>query len=665
MKQTIFVLMAALLMCCLPTRTNASNTAGMDLSLTCVGGNNYLIRMVYYRDCNGPAAPATAAFVIECLYNPTLNFNVTGVPQAIGSGVQAGPVCSSWSTTCNGGTLYGIQQYIYETQVTLPPCAQWRIGWSGIAANLNGHCCRNQSGTLINPTSQKAYTEITLNNLVATCISTPVYTNLPIAGLCIGQTQCVDFGGIDPDGDSLTYDLVSPMTNGNNGVVNWMLPFSPTNPFMSTPPVQANPVLGTVCMSPTSAVTGLMTLRIRKWRSVGGQPIELARVYRDIQVTAYPCNNQPPVLGGMDTTLTNGYSTSDSLFYAHVCIGDTLKFALWGYDPDIPNPSWGEREKFEITWNQGIANGSFQAYHNHTDSAYAIFTWVPMAMQAGKTHQFSATIRDGACPFNGTRTYQYQFTVGGAPPDLGVDTLLCKGESVTFYAGTTYNPWICPTYIWYFNGVPILNPFNDTMHIVNSFALPPGQYVVSIETGDGLYYSSCKGMDSAIITVVPLPQPDLGNDTLLHPSVLSLTLDAGPGGMYLWSTGDSTQQITVTTTGQYWVIVDGGYGTRCTAVDGIYVEWLIGINDPQPSNPLMIFPNPTFGDITLALSEFTDTPLAVKIWTTQGQEMLHQQIPNDSQNKLYTFNIGHLPPGVYLIIIETSSGRIASRVVLE
>jgi len=664
MKQWKVMIFLAVLFSSLSYPSHATSVAGMDLTLTCVGGNNYLVRMSLYRDCSGISAPSTSSFVIQCASNPTLNFNVTGVPLTPTSGAQVGPVCALWNTTCTGGSLYGIQEYVYETTVTLPPCADWRISWSGSAANLNGLCCRNQSTTIQNPTSQTAYIELTFNNLVASCISTVLFSVPPLVGLCSGQTKCVDFGGIDPDGDSLTYDLVNPMTNGNNGVVTWVFPFSATQPFPSNPPITANPVSGKICMSPTlPAILSPMLLRIRKWRTIQGQSVLLATSYRDIQAIISTCSNQLPVLGGMDKTLTNGYSIYDTDYYTYHCAGDTLQFAIWGYDPDNPNPGWGDPDKFSITWDQGIPQGTFQTYHNFSDSAYAIFTWVPLPLHAGTVHSFTATIKDGACPYNGVNSYTYSINVKEKlSVDIGTDTLLCRGESVTLHANTSPNTI---NHIWYFNGLPTGTPLNSTSFTVNTSNLQPGQHIVSIETNDGGSSMLCPGMDQVVITVVETPKPNLGNDTTLYNTSPPLILDAGPGVQYLWNTGDTTQHIMVTTTGLFVVVVDGGYGTHCRGTDSIFVEWIVGLNEPAPSQPLVVYPNPSTGEITLELSSLTEPPHTLRIYSLDGKELLKQQLPNESTELKHTLNISKLPAGVYLMVLETTTGRITERLVVE
>ena len=62
---------------------------------------------------------------------------------------------------------------------------------------------------------------------------------------------------------------------------------------------------------------------------------------------------------------------------------------------------------------------------------------------------------------------------------------------------------------------------------------------------------------------------DLGNDTTICVDEV-LTLDAGTGSSFVWSTGEITQTIQVDTTGTYWVeVTDGASG--CTGFDDIEV----------------------------------------------------------------------------------------------
>ena len=544
----------------------ASHIAALDMTFTCIGGNDYIVRFVIYRDCSGINAPSTVNLTFTCTSNAAYNFTLNQIPQQPGSGVEVTPGCAAMPTKCQGSQnpLYGLQEYVYQAQVTLPPCNFWRVHWSV--------CCRNPSNTIQSATSQSAYIEATINNLSAPCNSNPTFTNKPVTVMCVGQTACFNLGAVDPDGDSLSYTMVTPMTTGPNNTVNWIPPYTATQPLPSAPPMTLDPVTGDICMTPTMNIVSPMAVKVDQWRIINGVPVLVGTIYRDIQINVVTCNNQIPKLSGMDTTNAKGYDPTDTIYSMEICLGQTVSFTMWGHDDDVYNPATiGDPEKFTITWNNGIPQGTFQTFYNNTDSARATFTWTPNVSHVSNTPRcFTATVKDGACPYNGSQTFSYCITVRGMEVKIGNDTLLCKGESVTFNAvadTTTVN------YIWKLNGIPTGAPLSSTSYTLNTTNLPAGVHIVSIETNDGGTTVKCPGVAQAQVTVVNLPKPDLGKDTLMCEPA-SLTLDAGPGSLYLWSTGAATQTITVGTTGLYSVLVDGGNGTRCTGSDDIFVEFV-------------------------------------------------------------------------------------------
>src|SRR5690606_15219364 len=130
------------------------------------------------------------------------------------------------------------------------------------------------------------------------------------------------------------------------------------------------------------------------------------------------------------------------------------------------------------------------------------------------------------------------------PPtvNLGTDAAICAGSTITLDAG---NPGA--TYNW--------STGESTQTITVGTA---GTYTVTV-TSDG-----CSASDAKTITVTTLPTVDLGADAAICAGN-TITLDAGnPGAIYNWSTGESTQTITVGTAGTYTVTVtkDG-----CSASD--------------------------------------------------------------------------------------------------
>lgn len=109
---------------------------------------------------------------------------------------------------------------------------------------------------------------------------------------CIGVPYCYNPQAVDPDGDSLSYELVAPL--GSN-----CSPLGVPTSYDYPPNIGGGTgtmdnETGTYCwISPTMVGEFNITFKITEWRN--GYPV--GYVYRDIQVTVDGnCNNTPPVL---------------------------------------------------------------------------------------------------------------------------------------------------------------------------------------------------------------------------------------------------------------------------------------------------------------------------------------------------------------------------------
>ncbi|MBL4624877.1 MAG: hypothetical protein JKY42_07035, partial [Flavobacteriales bacterium] len=130
--------------------------------------------------------------------------------------------------------------------------------------------------------------------------------------------------------------------------------------------------------------------------------------------------------------------------------------------------------------------------------------------------------------------------------DLGVDTTICSPSTYVLDAGNTGS-----TYLW-----------NDASTLQALSVSVTGDYAVTVTNPQ-----TCVANDSIYILSIATPVINLGNDTVVCEGD-TVTLDAYiPTATYLWSTGETTTSINVSTSGQYIVSV-----TKCgTVVDTINV----------------------------------------------------------------------------------------------
>jgi len=129
--------------------------------------------------------------------------------------------------------------------------------------------------------------------------------------------------------------------------------------------------------------------------------------------------------------------------------------------------------------------------------------------------------------------------------NLGNDTSICENESITFYAGNSFS-----SYLWQ-------NSSNSQTFTTNQI----GTYWV--ETTD---VNSCVQRDSITLGIMQMPFIELGNDTLVcdNPAIILNALNSGAN--YLWSTNEISQQINVSTSGNYYLTVTNNCGNYIDSV---------------------------------------------------------------------------------------------------
>ncbi|MCC7502902.1 MAG: gliding motility-associated C-terminal domain-containing protein [Flavobacteriales bacterium] len=133
--------------------------------------------------------------------------------------------------------------------------------------------------------------------------------------------------------------------------------------------------------------------------------------------------------------------------------------------------------------------------------------------------------------------------------ELGNDTIICQGSTVLLDATLPGS-----SYLWSTGATTATITVGST-----------GTYAVTVMQG------ACTVNDAILVTVLPAPVVNLGNDTTLCAGA-SLVLDASwPTSTYLWSTSATTNAISTSAQGDVWVAVTAG---GCTTSDTIMVNVL-------------------------------------------------------------------------------------------
>ncbi len=140
--------------------------------------------------------------------------------------------------------------------------------------------------------------------------NSPVLLIPPIDNGIIGIRYIHNPGAFDPDGDSLSYELVIPLQDKNNEVTNYRFPnfidfytdFNEGNEDRTGPPTfTLDSVIGDLIWdAPGSQGEYNFAFRIVEWRKVEDEWFKLGHVTRDMQVKIKSSDNDRPILEVLD-----------------------------------------------------------------------------------------------------------------------------------------------------------------------------------------------------------------------------------------------------------------------------------------------------------------------------------------------------------------------------
>ncbi len=181
--------------------------------------------------------------------------------------------------------------------------------------------------------------------------------------------------------------------------------------------------------------------------------------------------------------------------------------------------------------------------------------------------------------------------------------------------------------------------------------------------------TGCWGYDTLITTVYANGgEIDLGSDFDLLPDSSKL-LDAGAGfNSYIWTTGETTQEITVTNDGVH-------FGTYEYAVMGLINgcstrgSVMVTFSNPDGISEnlfkgLRIYPNPANGSFNIEF-ESNDNSFAVDVFSVQGYKVYSRNNIGCNDNCHVTIELPQLQAGIYFIEIRTANGVVTSRIVIN
>ena len=548
----------------------ASHNVGCTITYECLGLSQYEFTMTCYRDCNGINMPNSTTLTFDnngSCGGAVTNLTLNSVPSL--SGVDVSQLCDPTSSTCQGGSSQGTEQWVYTGVTVLPAGCIWTVGYST--------CCR--SAAITNITGGATYVSTTVNTMINPCNNSVEFSNLPIIYTCDSVLSFYNHGAFDPDGDTLNFSLVCP-TTALNTCCTYNPGFTPTDPMQLVPGTNFlfDPATGQMTFMPADNVPQVVIVSVQIDEIRNGMII--ASTTREVQIVVLTnCNNDPPAVDSNSIQGTALTITSTSL---EMCRGSFAEFKLVVQDPD--------GDSLTVTSNivsavpGAIVN--FLLDDSVIDSVVLTFTINSTNLTPG-IYPFTININDNACPVPSVQFLGYALIVYGANY---TNTIYCTNEPDPI-------PIIIGDSVGIFSEL-ITNPpglvFDSITGIIDLDSSALGTYQI-LYTLDSI--SICPS-DSITVSIIDIPDASFIYPQILYcrggaPPVPVVT--GTPGGTFSSTTGaiinpfSGVVDLAASPIGQHIIYYDI-IGGSCTAQDSFIIDITELISFEATASKLFICP---------------------------------------------------------------------------
>ncbi|MGB0403229.1 MAG: T9SS type A sorting domain-containing protein [Salibacteraceae bacterium] len=691
----INALILTVLFCIVSIDTSAAHLAGGSIRYDYIGVGatsgtyKYKVSATVIRYCRGIAYSTTQlaqeAFWFKCAATGTTlgPFTASLVPYVSKPGERTNArgardisdVCRSTQTACELSSVSGAKGYeafIVEYTIDLPRCNSWEVRL------VTNDCCRNPAGNCgTSPGNVGLETNINTgwspwnDSSAAPENSAPAFADAvkPMPSACTGQNVFYGVGSVDPDGDSLRYELTCPWgANAGSGGANSSNPFNtmvkltPIAPYSCTKPID-NFVL--------DSATGMMSFRtnvssqyivafyVYEYERCTG--ILKGKTYREIQFTVDPCsNNVPKDISGISNLQGNAQKLGK--YSLEVCEGEVISWEDTIYDKDVLDTLF-----FASNVDSILEGVTFTTQSLARNSALIKFSW-RAKLAEGQYKTFFVAFDDDRCDFPGNGYSVFDIKVNPSA-DTGPDQFICNGDTAKLDAlGGEHFTWHV------ISGDPIINGVNwfpdtttnDTNRTVSFLPTKTTKLWVEVDTLKDACGNStsgkCFNTDTVIINVVDsfkistqpvisVCDPGYGqlNVSISKPNLVN-TINWTPSINLDYDSIQNPQFSNVHDTISYQVIVTSDSGCIRKATSRIEII------QPFPQNMQIVS-----SDTLVCLSK------TVNLWVNNGSNLNSSLLVYDwgpkatgnflgsTNNDSAQINVNLLTPKKYFVYVEDST----------
>jgi hypothetical protein len=195
-----------------------------------------------------------------------------------------------------------------------------------------------------------------------------------------------------------------------------------------------------------------------------------------------------------------------------------------------------------------------------------------------------------------------------------------------------------------------------------------GNVSVSIATLTG-----CTTYDTAYVYFRKNPTPFIGKDTNVCWNK-TIVLDAGAGyTMYTWSTGESTQTISLDSTifnmGNNEITVEVTNTENCSNSDTmtLSVDICTGILSPELKfESISVFPNPSNGNVEIELTGLQNKQYHLGVYNSVGAIVFEENFENNgNKTQTWKLDLSSRAKGVYFIQLQSEGKIQVKRLIIQ
>jgi hypothetical protein len=470
------------------SRGYAAPEMGGQITYFCVAPGGYKVTYVLYNDCSGTPAPLTQTLTLKsagCNAGRTVTMNKVGF--YIGN-----PYCQAIPKLCSPTAAYfNYSGTTYEATVTFSAAEQTCPHWTFSVEAGNWSNVEN----LVNPGVHNLYTEAYLYLSPGVNNNSPEINplNVPIPFVCVGQESRFSFGAGESDCDSISYDLVQPLSTGGapipykqNPVAlagsfqnpKPQLPFcntcTPPNPQTGTvatgsntfsaafplpsynanwafgtqsvaavPYFNLNPVTGEVWFKPqvyyanTAPALGrnryAVAVRVNEWRKINGVVTKVGSIRRDMIFMVEDCGTK------QNPTITNLTANGQPIQSGDIITVQPLSYLEIKFHATDPDGGTIRIMSFQNGINIG---GTFQ----HNPANFPNTALVASGMGLAPSHfscdvgYINFDVKDDNCPILGATTLVVGIRFSMTGPFTGVKEAEELGRQISVFPNPSSGP---------------------------------------------------------------------------------------------------------------------------------------------------------------------------------------------------------------------------------